>query len=149
MTLKLPESLNRGELKDRQEARLRQLIAEVLPRNTFWAKRFAAVGLKPHDLWTLDDLAQLPLTAKQSLVEDQLASPPYGTNLTGPPKPILPAASDVRHDGCPPALARHGGKLGLGRLVLAANLSNHGRDGRRRGRLSLLVRTVSRLLGRL
>jgi phenylacetate-CoA ligase len=85
MTLKHPESFNRGEIKDRQESRLRQLIAEVLPRNPFWAKRFASVGLKPHDLWTLDDLAQLPLTAKQSLVEDQLASPPYGTNLTGPP----------------------------------------------------------------
>lgn len=84
MALNVPESLSRGELKDRQETRLRQLIADVLPRNTFWAKRFAAVDLKPHDLWTLDDLAQLPLTAKQSLVDDQLASPPYGTNLTGP-----------------------------------------------------------------
>ena len=36
-------------------------------------------------MWTLDDLARLPLTNKESLVEDQLASPPYGTNLTGPP----------------------------------------------------------------
>jgi phenylacetate-CoA ligase len=81
----LPESLSRDELKDRQEARLRQLIAEVLPHNAFWSKRFAEAGVKPHDLWTLDDLAQLPPTDKQSLVEDQLASPPYGTNLTGPP----------------------------------------------------------------
>jgi phenylacetate-CoA ligase len=81
----LPESLTRDELKDRQEARLRQLIAEVLPHNAFWSKRFAVAGVKPHDLWTLDDLAQLPLTDKQSLVQDQLASPPYGSNLTGPP----------------------------------------------------------------
>lgn len=81
----LPESLSRDELKDRQEARLRQLIAEVLPHNAFWCKRFAEAGVKPHDLWTLDDLAQLPLTDKQSLVKNQLASPPYGSNLTGPP----------------------------------------------------------------
>jgi phenylacetate-CoA ligase len=81
----LPESLRRDELKDRQEARLRQLIAEVLPHNAFWSERFAKAGVKPHDLWTLDDLAQLPLTDKQSLVRDQLASPPYGSNLTGPP----------------------------------------------------------------
>jgi phenylacetate-CoA ligase len=81
----LPESLSRDELKDRQEARLRQLMAAVLPHNAFWSRRFADAGLKPHDLWTLDDLAQLPLTDKHLLVEDQLASPPYGTNLTGPP----------------------------------------------------------------
>ncbi|HEX4073572.1 MAG TPA: phenylacetate--CoA ligase family protein, partial [Planctomycetaceae bacterium] len=65
----LPESLSRDELKERQEARLRQLIAEVLPHNAFWSKRFAEAGVKPHDLWTLDDLAQLPLTDKQSLVK--------------------------------------------------------------------------------
>ena len=85
MTQKLPESLNRRELKERQETRLRHLIAEVLPHNQFWTRRFAAAGVKPHDLWTLDDLVLLPLTDKNSLVEDQLASPPYGTNLTGPP----------------------------------------------------------------
>jgi phenylacetate-CoA ligase len=85
MTHNPPDFLTRSELKDRQETRLRQLIAEVLPHNAFWANRFTAAGFNPHDLRTLADLAQLPLTDKQSLVEDQLASPPYGTNLTGPP----------------------------------------------------------------
>jgi phenylacetate-CoA ligase len=85
MTPKPPESLSRGELQSRQEERLRQLIAAVLPHNAYWAKRFALVGLKPHDVWTPDDLARLPLTTKEALVEDQLKSPPYGTNLTVPP----------------------------------------------------------------
>src|ERR1700678_1007455 len=67
MSEKLPESLKRNELKERQEKRLRQLIAEVIPQNPFWTRRFAAAGVKPHDVWTVDDLTRLPLTSKQSL----------------------------------------------------------------------------------
>src|SRR5579872_4024362 len=69
MTDKLPESLSRDEIRERQEKRLRQLIAEVIPQNPFWTRRFAAAGVKPHDVWTVDDLARVPLTSKQSLVE--------------------------------------------------------------------------------
>ena len=75
MTPQPPESLSRDELREHQERRLRQLIGAVLPHNRFWAKTFAAVDLKPHDVWTLDDLGRLPLTTKESLVEDQFASP--------------------------------------------------------------------------
>ena len=84
MTRKLPESLTCEELVAHQESRLRQLIAAVLPANGFWGRRFAAAGVAPHDLWTLQDLAQLPLLTKDSLVEDQHRTPPYGTNLTVP-----------------------------------------------------------------
>jgi phenylacetate-CoA ligase len=85
MTLEPADFLSRAELKNRQEVRLNQLVATVLPENAFWSRRFAAAGFKEHRHWTLEDLARLPLTDKRTLVDDQLASPPYGTNLTGPP----------------------------------------------------------------
>jgi phenylacetate-CoA ligase len=84
MTLKSPECRNRDELQTHQEARLRQLVAAVIPHNAYWTKRFAEAGLKPHDLKSLDDLSRLPLTTKEAVIADQSAWPPYGSNLTGP-----------------------------------------------------------------
>jgi phenylacetate-CoA ligase len=84
MSHSLPEPQNRDELRDQQEQRLRELVHAVVPANPFWARRFAATGLKPDDLRRLEDLSRLPLTTKAELIEDQRLSPPYGTNLTEP-----------------------------------------------------------------
>ncbi len=59
-----------------QRAGLGALLAEVLPRNAFYAARFAG-----HDP---ADFARLPLTTKADLLHDQAAHPPYGTVLTYP-----------------------------------------------------------------
>jgi len=79
------DKLTRDELRSRQERRLRELANAVIPKNAFWTRRFAAAGVAADDLKSLEDLARLPLTAKSALVEDQIACPPYGSNLTGPP----------------------------------------------------------------
>jgi phenylacetate-CoA ligase len=84
MTLQSTDNFNRDELRRHQESRLRQLVSGLVPANAYWTRKFADAGIKPHDVWGLDDLARLPLTTKDALIEDQLASPPYGTNLTGP-----------------------------------------------------------------
>lgn len=55
---------------------LRELLSEVVPRNPFYARKFAG-----HDL---DHVAGLPFTTKAELVADQQAHPPYGSNLTYP-----------------------------------------------------------------
>jgi len=54
-----------------QSGRLDDLLAETLPRNRFYAARYAR--LDPHDF------ARLPLTTKADLFADQAANPPYGT----------------------------------------------------------------------
>ena len=149
MTAKLPEFFSRDELKQRQELRLRQLIGEVVPHNAFWAKRFAAAGLKPHDVWTLEDLAQLPLTAKQSLVDDQLASPPYGTNLTGPPGRFCRLHQTSGTTGHPLRWLDTAASWDWVVSCWEQILSHHGRDGGRRRRLPVLVRTLLGILGRL
>src|SRR5262249_865621 len=71
-----------AQLRNAQLARVRDLLAAVLPGNTFHAKKLA--GIRPDDLRTLADFAQLPFTTKAELVADQAANPPYGTNLTYP-----------------------------------------------------------------
>jgi len=55
-----------------------------LPRNRFYAEKFARAGLDPKDVRCLSDLARVPFTTKAELIADQEAHPPYGTVLTYP-----------------------------------------------------------------
>lgn len=73
---------SRAELEHWQIERLRELLAEILPRNQFWQSKFAAAGISAVDVQTLADLQKLPLTTKAEILADQAAHPPYGTNLT-------------------------------------------------------------------
>lgn len=66
-----------------QLAKLRVLLREILPANPFWARKFSSLHVaRTHDL--ADLLHQLPFTTKSEIAADQLAHPPYGTNLTYP-----------------------------------------------------------------
>jgi phenylacetate-CoA ligase len=71
-----------------QWRKLTALAAGVLAAdhgNAFVKARWGAAGLRgAADLRTWDDFARLPFTRKSDLVEDQLAHPPFGTNLTYP-----------------------------------------------------------------
>lgn len=68
----------------RQFESLRAMLAEVLPGNAFQQARFCQAGVSADDLRTLADLRRLPLTTKAELAADQMAHPPYGSNLTYP-----------------------------------------------------------------
>jgi phenylacetate-CoA ligase len=79
-----PPHPNRDQLQRQQVQRLRELVSAVVPTNPFWTKKFADAGCRPDDPQSLDDLSRLPTTQKQELIDDQHATPPYGTNLTEP-----------------------------------------------------------------
>lgn len=70
---------SRAELAASQLTQLQKLLAALVPHNAFYAPRLPA---------TVDSLeafvAQVPLTTKAEIVEDQRRNPPYGTNLTFP-----------------------------------------------------------------
>src|SRR5262245_21329202 len=97
----------REQLREHQLARLKILLAEVVPHNHFYAEKFARVECLP--LESLDQLDQLPFTFK-----DELATAAHGhefaANLTYPlaryvryhhtsgtrgrPMPVLDSATD-------------------------------------------------------
>lgn len=79
------ELLPRPELAQWQVERLQQLLAAILPANPFWSQKLKSAGVDASAIRTIVDLRQIPLTTKTELAEDQLAHPPYGTNLTFPP----------------------------------------------------------------
>src|SRR5438128_9592359 len=76
--------LERPDLTSLQWDRLRLLLAEILPGNRFYARKFAEAGVSPSDLATLADFARLPFTTKAELLADQANDPPYGQVLTYP-----------------------------------------------------------------
>lgn len=77
----MPSPATATDPRDAQPARVRELLAAVLPANPFYARKFA--GLRA-EIATLDDFARLPFTTKAELAADQAAHPPYGSNLTYP-----------------------------------------------------------------
>ncbi len=65
-------------------ARFRDLLAEVWPRNRFYARKYAGLSIQTEAFQSIADLAQLPFTTKVELVTDQREHSPYGEILTYP-----------------------------------------------------------------
>lgn len=82
----IPEEIwpDRGRILEVQSQRLVHQLRTVAESNPFWQQRFAASGIDVADIRGVEDLSRLPVTTKQELIADQLANPPYGTNLTFP-----------------------------------------------------------------
>jgi phenylacetate-CoA ligase len=75
---------NREALAAEQLEQLRSLVTELFPANKFYSNKLNAAGIT-FDIASLDDFsARFPFTTKPELVQDQLAHPPFGTNLTYP-----------------------------------------------------------------
>ncbi len=80
----MAQPLHRPELEASQLQRLRQLVALSLESNAFQRLRLSAAGVVSEDLRSLADLRRLPFTTKAELAADQVANPPFGSNLTFP-----------------------------------------------------------------
>lgn len=80
--------LDRERLNELQARRLRELLPVVLTRNEFYRRKLpSAIPVGPENPQELGAfLRSLPFTTKEELHVDQLAHPPYGTNLTCDPR---------------------------------------------------------------
>ncbi|MBI3740155.1 MAG: phenylacetate--CoA ligase family protein [Chloroflexi bacterium] len=77
------ETAARATLTQLQLARMQTQLRELLATNAFYQKKLRAAGFTDaREFKSLDDLARLPFTRKQELVDDQAAHPPFGSNLT-------------------------------------------------------------------
>jgi phenylacetate-CoA ligase len=77
------ENLNsRSAIEQHQVERLRRMLRHVLATNGFYRGKLLQDGVSEID--GLEGFKRLPFTTKSELVEDQLAHPPFGTNLTFP-----------------------------------------------------------------
>jgi phenylacetate-CoA ligase len=79
------ETARREDLARHQTARMQGLLREVLATNPFYGKKLRQAGFTDaRDFGSPTETTQLPFTQKQELVEDHVAHPPFGSNLTYP-----------------------------------------------------------------
>jgi phenylacetate-CoA ligase len=74
------QKLDRSAIDRLQRQKLAALWQRILPQNPFYARKFAGIKFDP----SIDPLSALPLTTRAELEADQLAHPPYGSNLSFP-----------------------------------------------------------------
>jgi phenylacetate-CoA ligase len=75
---------SRDLIEQTQTRRLTEMLEAIIPRNRFYATKFADAGINIASIRTLDDLRSLPVTTKQELVDSQAQQPPYGANMSFP-----------------------------------------------------------------
>ncbi|HLZ62536.1 MAG TPA: phenylacetate--CoA ligase [Ktedonosporobacter sp.] len=63
------EALPRDQLRQIQDEHLRQMVRYVSERIPFYQQKFNALGMKPEDIRSVEDLPKLPFTKKQDLKE--------------------------------------------------------------------------------
>jgi phenylacetate-CoA ligase len=74
--------LTRDEIESLQLVYLRRVLEHILPENQFYSKKLP--GIDPQIRNLSDFTRRFPFTTKQELSADQIAHPPFGTNLTHP-----------------------------------------------------------------
>jgi len=74
------ESLEVEGIRAHQRNKLAQMLAELRVKNPFYRRKMEAIPCDPAG----DSLDALPFTTRAELEADQIANPPYGTNLTYP-----------------------------------------------------------------
>ena len=79
------ETIDRDELRSRQEELLRRQVARCHERSALYRSKLAEAGAEPGDVRGLDDLARLPVVTKEELRADQRAHPPFGTFAVADP----------------------------------------------------------------
>ena len=72
----------REAIESLQLERLRGLLTQIHPANSFYARKLDCTDSRISSLH--DFSARFPFTTKQELVEDQTANPPFGSNRTYP-----------------------------------------------------------------
>ena len=128
------ETLSRSRLEKLQMERLQQALARCM-RIPFYKQRFAACGLRPEDIRTLDDVRKLPFTTKQDLRDNYpfgLSAVPLeevvrlhsSSGTTGTPTVILHTQHDL--DEWANAVARCLYMVGLRKGDIFQNSSGYG-----------------------
>ena len=128
------ETLSRSRLEKLQMERLQQTLARCM-HIPFYKQRFAACGLRPEDIRTLDDVRKLPFTTKQDLRDNYpfgLSAVPLeevvrlhsSSGTTGTPTVILHTQHDL--DEWANAVARCLYMVGLRKGDIFQNSSGYG-----------------------
>lgn len=74
------ETVSTGELSNLDAASLRNQLAYVMEKSSFYQRKYSTAGLAPRQA-VAENWNEIPCLEKEELLADQNANPPYGTNL--------------------------------------------------------------------
>ncbi len=80
------ETMDRERLETLQLDRLKWQVKRCYESSELYKERFDAIGLKPEDIKTLDDIRKITPVTKQELRDEQVAHPPFGRYVVAPQK---------------------------------------------------------------
>jgi len=83
------ERLTRAQIEALQLQRLKRQLSRLAVTNPFFAARWRAAGVDVADVRRLDDIRRLPVVAKEDVLADQIAAPPYGMRLGVDPRDVF------------------------------------------------------------
>jgi phenylacetate-coenzyme A ligase PaaK-like adenylate-forming protein len=95
------ESLAVRDARRLQDERLREQMAYLAARSTFYQVKFAEHGVDPGAVQSVDDLAGLPFTEKQELRESLAAFPPLGSHIAAAADEIVRIQASSGTSGSP------------------------------------------------
>ncbi|MBI3089489.1 MAG: AMP-binding protein [Candidatus Tectomicrobia bacterium] len=95
------ETMEPAKLRAMQETKLRTQLKYNAKHSSFYREKFAAAGLDPLDVTTIEDLARLPFTTKDELRDSQLAQPPLGTHAAASMERVIRVHSSSGTTGRP------------------------------------------------
>lgn len=72
------------QIATHQLEQLRRMLPQIAANNAFYGAKIREAGLADGPASLEEFFAKMPLTAKSELIEDQIAHPIYGSNLTQP-----------------------------------------------------------------
>lgn len=61
--------------------KLQAQLSYAYEKSDFYRKKWDEAGVKPEDIRSLDDFQEVPFVTKNEIRQDQLAYPPFGSNL--------------------------------------------------------------------
>lgn len=97
------ETQSRADWDALKLARLRRHLRHAAEGSPYYRAAFAAAGVGPEDLRTLDDLRRFPTLDKRTLRDRQLAVPPLGDILAVPERDVVYVCASSGSTGVPTA----------------------------------------------
>ena len=64
--------------------KLQALLKYAYDKSPFYQKKWGQAGIRPQDICSLEDFAQIPFVTKDEIRQDQAEHPPFGSNLCIP-----------------------------------------------------------------
>ena len=118
------ETTNRQDIKKIQLAKLQNTVKNVYENVDMYRERFDALGLKPEDIKTLEDLSKIPFTVKDDLRENY----PFGL-FAVPQKEVVRVHASSGTTGKPTVVGYTRNDLDMwseimARLVMATGVSD-------------------------